>query len=159
MSGVITLDEAAQFLWHEAYLLDRRDYASWLDLWSDDGLYIVPIDAEEGDYADRLNYIYDDAKMRRMRVARLESSHSMSALTAATTVRSTSRFIVEDQRGDECDISAAQVLVEYRRDKSQCLGADVDVTLRRTSGGLKLVKKVVRLVNREDAVNAAGYLL
>jgi 3-phenylpropionate/cinnamic acid dioxygenase small subunit len=159
MNGGITMQEASEFLWHEAHLLDRRDYAAWLDLWSDDGLYIVPIDASDGDYANRLNYIYDNAAMRRMRVARLESSFSMSALTAAKTVRTTSRFVANESRDGELDLTAAQVLVEYRRDRTQTLGADLDVTLRRSSNGLCVAKKVVRLVNSEDAVNAVGYLL
>lgn len=158
MSGTTPLQDAINAVWHEAYLLDERDYENWLDLWTDDGLYIVPIDKGREDFADRLNYAYDDAKMRKMRVARLRSSHSMSALTAASTVRTVSRFTVMDERPSEIDVRAAQIVAEFRRDKSATVAANVDFTLRRVDGELKLAKKVIWLVNSEDAMNAMGYL-
>lgn len=103
MTQDIAFDEAIAFVWREADLLDRGDYDEWLDLWADDGLYIIPIEKDVDDYATVLNYIYDDAKMRRMRVARLTSSQSMSAATAAETVRTVSRFV--ETTGDGIGIS------------------------------------------------------
>jgi len=158
MNTTIPLQDAMNAIWTEAYFLDERNYDDWLDLWTDDGLYVVPIEKGSEDFADRLNYAYDDAKMRKMRVARLKSSHSMSALTVASTVRTVSRFIVTQERADEIDVCAAQLVAEFRRDKSATIAANVDYTLRRVDGKLKLAKKVVWLVNSEDAVSAVGYL-
>jgi 3-phenylpropionate/cinnamic acid dioxygenase small subunit len=76
---MITLEEGLPFVWREAELLDRLAYAEWLDLWTADGLYIVPIDRGDGDPADALNIIYDGAEMRAARVKRLLSGFSMSA--------------------------------------------------------------------------------
>ena len=106
-----------------------------------------------------LNYAYDDADMRRMRVARLKSRFSMSALTAARTVRTVSRFIVTGSGPDGMTLRAAQHLVEYRRDATRTVAADVDYRLRREDGKLRIARKVVKLVNSEDAVSGIGYLL
>lgn len=159
MSQQITLQAASELLWQEADLLDRRAYDEWLDLWTDDGLYIVPIERDVEDYADVLNYAYDDAKMRRMRVIRLKSSHSMSALTASNTIRTVSRFVPLESADNEIRIRAAQHLVDYRRDSLRTTAADIEATIRRTDEGLKLVRKVVHLINCEDAVSGMGYLL
>lgn len=153
------LQTAAEFLWREADLLDRRAYDDWLDLWADEGLYIVPIERDAPDYADVLNYAYDDAKMRSMRVKRLQSSFSMSALTASNTVRTVSRFVLLQQNDDEICVRAAQHLVDYRRDNLRTLAADVEATLQLTAEGPRLSRKVVTLVNCEDAVTGMGYLL
>ncbi|MFC3051992.1 aromatic-ring-hydroxylating dioxygenase subunit beta [Kordiimonas pumila] len=159
MTQKITLEEAAALLWQEADLLDHREYDAWLNLWSDDGIYVVPIEKGVEDFANRLNYAYDDGEMRRMRVARLKSSYSMSAIAAADTIRTVSRFVVTGERSNEIDIRAAQILVEYRRDKTRPIAANVDVTVRRTENGLKLVKKVIWLAHSEEAVSGVGYLL
>jgi 3-phenylpropionate/cinnamic acid dioxygenase small subunit len=84
---------AIAFIWKEAELLDRKDYATWQTLWTDDGYYVVPIDQETTDFAATLNYAYDNAHMRKIRIERLTSGHAMSAVDAAATVRTVSRFV------------------------------------------------------------------
>ncbi len=37
---------AIAFVWQEAEILDKKDYAAWSALWADDGHYVVPIDPE-----------------------------------------------------------------------------------------------------------------
>ncbi|MFC7291379.1 aromatic-ring-hydroxylating dioxygenase subunit beta [Hirschia litorea] len=155
----LTFENVVQFLWREAEILDTQSYDEWLELWDKEGLYIIPIDQTAEDYADTLNYAYDDDKMRRKRVVRLQSSFSQSALTAARTVRTTSRFVVVDHSENEMTLRAAQHLVEYRRDIIRILAADVDIVVINTNDGLKLKKKIVKLINGEEAVSAMGFLL
>ncbi len=47
---------AIAFIWKEAELLDKKDYAAWQALWTEDGYYVVPIDPDTTDYAASLNY-------------------------------------------------------------------------------------------------------
>lgn len=159
MSDALNLSAVSEFMWREADLLDRRQYEEWLDLWTDDGLYIVPIQREAEDYADVLNYAYDDAKMRKMRVVRLMSRFSMSAASASITIRTTSRFVLESQTGAVITVRAAQHLADYRRDRMALVAADIEATIRQTPDGLKYEKKIVRLANSEDAVSGFAYLL
>ncbi|MDP1304428.1 aromatic-ring-hydroxylating dioxygenase subunit beta, partial [Klebsiella pneumoniae] len=81
---------AIAFIWKEAELLDKKDYAAWQALWTEDGYYVVPIDPDTTDYAASLNYAYDNAHMRKIRIERLTSGHAMSAVDAAATVRTVS---------------------------------------------------------------------
>ena len=159
MNNDISIDEAIAFVWQEADILDRRDYGAWLDLWAEDGLYIIPIEADAEDYADVLNYVYDDAGMRRMRVARLTSSASMSASSVAETVRTVSRFVKTGGAGGEIRLRAAQHLAEYRRHTHRMVPANLDVELRREDGAIKYVRKVVTLASREDGIQGIAYLL
>lgn len=160
MNGVIIdLQEAAEFIWLEADLLDSHDYKPWLALWSESGRYVVPIDRDATDYAARLNIVYDDGELREARVKRLRSGFSMSAAPPARTVRTVSRFRRIEATDAGLTLQAAQHIVEYKFDRTRLLAADVTYRLIRSEGGLKLDLKVIRLINSDDAQHGIGYLL
>lgn len=151
--------QAIELIWHEAALLDAKDYQAWDALWTDEGRYVIPIDPDTDDFDGSLNMVNDDTRMRRMRIERLTSGYSMSALAAARTVRTVSRFTVEDRSEDSVKVRSAQILVGFKRDDQQTLAADVTHRIRYTESGPRLDLKVIRLVNSQAAVNASGYLL
>lgn len=150
---------AAQLVWHEADLLDRRQYEQWQDLYTEDGVYVVPIDATTEDFDNTLNMVYDDARMRRMRVTRMTEGYAIAAVDAARTVRTVSRFVVEAVTDEEVTLRCAQVLVAYKRGRHDLWAGDVTHRVRLCDDGDRIALKVVRLVDSEDAVPAAGFLL
>lgn len=152
-----TLAAAAEFIALEADLLDTRDYAAWLDLWDHDGRYVVPVDPEESNFLDTLNYAYDDAAMRSMRVRRLTSGESMSASHAARTLRVVSRFRLIEE-GSVIRLRNAQLLTEYKFDRHRTYAANVEWALRPEGDGFKIVEKVVRLINGGDALAGITFL-
>jgi len=154
-----SLQLAAEFIWREAELLDRKDYQQWADLWSETGRYVVPIDPDTTDFEASLNYAYDDARMRAMRIERLTSGHSVSAVDAARTVRTVSRFTEVSSDADVIEVRSAQILVAYKRERHTLFAADLTPRLRFTQAGIRLEQKVVRLINSTDSLNALGFLL
>jgi 3-phenylpropionate/cinnamic acid dioxygenase small subunit len=155
----IELQQAIEFIWREADLLDAQDYPSWLALWSVTGHYVIPIDRDGDDHAAHLNVVYDDHAMREARIQRLRSGLSMSASPSARTVRTVSRFRALDDVEGASVIRCAQHLVEYKYDRTRILAADVTYRLVHTDSGLILDQKVVRLINSDDALFGIGYLL
>jgi 3-phenylpropionate/cinnamic acid dioxygenase small subunit len=155
----VELQEAIEFIWLEADLLDSQDYPEWLSLWTAGGLYVIPIERDGDDHAAHLNIVYDDQAMRSARVKRLTSGLSMSASPSARTVRTVSRFRKLDDVDGATVIRCAQHLVEYKYDRTRTLAADVTFRLVRAGAGLALERKVVRLVNSDDALFGIGYLL
>ncbi len=164
----ISLQEAMEFIWLEADLLDGQDYAAWLALWTLTGRYVIPIERSGDEHADRLNVVYDDRLMRAARVQRLQSGLSMSANPSARTVRTVSRFRALGCHDGVTHLRCAQHLVEYKYERTRTLAADVSYRLVRTGGGaadggagggIALDEKVVRLINSDDALFGIGYLL
>ncbi|SFV15092.1 aromatic-ring-hydroxylating dioxygenase subunit beta [Pseudoduganella namucuonensis] len=153
------LGRAIAYIWAEAEILDRKDYAGWAALWAEDGKYIVPIEHGTDDYAGRLNYVYDDARMRRLRVERLSSGHSMSAADAAKTVRTVSRFRLVSEAGGVVEVNSSQVVVGYKRGKHTLYAADLTHRIDLAGETPRLLQKVIRLVNAEDSLSAIGFLL
>jgi len=158
----IELQDAVEFIWLEADLLDRQDYSEWLALWTATGHYVIPIDRDSEDYAAQLNIVFDDHAMRAARVQRLKSGLSMCASPSARTVRTASRFRRLGDAHGTTVIRCAQHLVEYKYDRTRILAADVTYHLTRAhgaGGALALENKIVRLVNSDDALFGIGYLL
>lgn len=151
---------AIQLIWHEAALLDRKDYTSWEELFTEDGLYIVPIDRETEDFHGSLNMIYDDKRMRSLRVQRMMQGYAPSAVAAAITTRVISRFEVLSVSDEEVTISSAQIITAYKRHNTDVLGADLIHKIRFSDDGTsQIVQKVARMINSEDAINAAGFFI
>jgi 3-phenylpropionate/cinnamic acid dioxygenase small subunit len=158
-NSAISLDEAITLIWTEADLLDRRDYEAWLALWTRDGHYVIPVDPDARDHVDMLNYAYDDADMRRMRVDRLVGGHAISSTPAARSVRTLSRFRLMEAGRAHCVVHCAQHLVEYKFERQRLYAADVIYRLTRADAALKLDEKIVRLINAGDALGSLSYLL
>ena len=154
-----TLQEAMEFIWSEADLLDSKSYAEWLELWREEGIYVVPIDPETEDFAATLNYAYDDAEMRQARVKRLTGTSAISVTAAARTVRTVSRFRQLEVEGAQIRVRCAQHLIECKRGVQRLYAGDLTYDIVRDAGSLKLLRKVVRLINSTEALGGIAYLL
>ena len=158
-SDAISLDQAVRFIWAEADMLDQHQYQDWLALWTPDGKYVIPGAAEGDDFENSLNYAYDDGAMRKLRVARLIGGMSISAASAARTLRTVSRFRLIKSDAGACEVRCAQILVEYRREQQRNYAANLSYRLRVAGEGLLLERKVIRLINSADALAGIGYLM
>lgn len=154
----IAFAEAQAFIWREAELLDTLTYKAWLELWTAEGYYVIPGDRAGGDVTAKLNIVYDDDAMRRMRVKRLTSGFAMASSPPARTVRSVSRFVVGATGPGAIEVRGAQMLVEYKYERTRLLAADVEYRIVATAEGLKLDRKVVTLINADDPLHGIGYL-
>lgn len=150
---------AIELVWQEATLLDDKDYPSWEELFTEEAIYVVPIDPETEDFSSSLNMVYDDKRMRHMRVERMMQGYAPSAVAAARTVRVISRFVVESVSDDSVTLRSAQILSAFKRNNFQTIGADLTHTIALHDDGDRIAQKVARLINSEDAVNAAGFLI
>ncbi|WP_116200314.1 aromatic-ring-hydroxylating dioxygenase subunit beta [Amycolatopsis circi] len=146
----------------EAELLDRTEYHVWEKLFTEDGIYVIPIDRETDDFAGSLNMVYDDARMRQMRIARMTEGYALAAVDSARTVRTVSRFVPESVSDNEVVLRSAQILVAYKRGNHDLWAADLVHRIQLSPEGPegdRIALKIVRLVNSDDAVPAAGFLL
>ncbi|TNC08349.1 hypothetical protein FF100_29560 [Methylobacterium terricola] len=155
----ISLQDAMEVAWLEADLLDSADYDPWLALWTPDAIYVVPAEPAGDDFENTLNIAYDDAAMRAKRVERLRSGQSVSASPVARTVRLLSRFRILSSEAGRCELRCAQILTEYRRERERMHTADITFVLVRTPDGLRIARKVVRLINASDAITGVSYIL
>lgn len=149
---------ARAFIDHEADLLDRLAYLEWLELWAQDGRYILPIDRQAADYANQLNHIYDDASMRRQRVNRLLSGRAPSATPIIRTVRTVGRVRLLETDTGALVVSSSLLIVSFKRQVHTLIAADVTHRLIRGADGLKIGEKRVLLINSDEPLAEMGFL-
>ena len=66
------------FVVREARLLDECRYDEWLDLWTDDGLYWVPLVPGQTEALQHNSHLHEDKLLRTLRVERLKSPRAFS---------------------------------------------------------------------------------
>lgn len=153
------LNEVTAFIWQEADMLDHGEFDAWLALWQTDGTYIIPIDPEQTDLENTLNYAYDNQHMRELRVQRLTSGESISTSPRPRTVRSISRFRVLGVDNGVVSVRCAQNLREFRKDVLKHYSADLEYQLVRSGDSFKIQRKLIKLINSTDTLAGIGYIL
>ncbi|SEQ62569.1 3-phenylpropionate/cinnamic acid dioxygenase, small subunit [Pseudomonas sp. NFACC02] len=153
------LQEVTAFIWQEGDMLDHGEYDGWLKMWTGKGTYIIPINPEETDFENTLNYAYDDHHMRELRVQRLTGGESISTSPQPRTVRTQSRFRVLADDGVQVTVRCAQNIREFRKESLKFYSADLTYQLIRSEGSFKIQRKVVSLINSDDALAGIGYIL
>ncbi|AQS83848.1 MAG: aromatic-ring-hydroxylating dioxygenase subunit beta [Acetobacter aceti] len=155
----IALDQAIELVTQEADLLDHGEFTQWLSLYTTDGLYIVPIDPSGDDFEKTLNYAYDNAHMRKLRVQRLLGGRAISAMPPARTVRLLGRYRLLDSSDTWCKLRCAQILTELRQGRERYYAANITFVLVQTDTGLKIDRKIIRLLTSTEALTAVSYIL
>ncbi|MBV2149809.1 hypothetical protein KRZ98_16300 [Sphingobium sp. AS12] len=155
------LGRANDVLFHEAALLDGQDYAAWLEMWAPDALYIVPTAYESlEDYSTVLNYIHDDADMRRRRVQRLLSGSVHAMTPPSRTLRSVSqvRLLERDALRDEVRVTSSLYILVARSGTQRMIGAQVEHRLRLGSAA-PIAGKICRLLDADQAQGDLTFLI
>lgn len=150
----LTREEAEAFLIQEARLLDDGQLNEWLNLFSADGIYWLPM-VDGSDPEREPSLIYDTAKAREQRVYSLRHAAHYAQRPASRTVRFISNVEV-NPGADAVSVRSNLLLLEFRPgDRQQVglaqqrlLGARCEHRLRREDGWKILLKKVL-LVDRD----------
>jgi len=158
MMNLELLQKVTAFISTEADMLDQCEYENWHELWDDDGLYIVPVDPHEQDFLNTLNYALDDKEMRRLRVARLTGGESASTSPLPRTVRQVSRFRILKDEDNMVTVRCAQFLSEYRKEAVRYNSANLEFQLLKLGDSFKIKRKLVRIINSDDAQVTVGYI-
>ncbi|MEC9262092.1 MAG: aromatic-ring-hydroxylating dioxygenase subunit beta [Pseudomonadota bacterium] len=146
------------FLNLEADMLDNKEYHDWLELWNDDGFYIVPVDHDVTDYSAAVNVAYDDKEMRELRVARLTSGDAVSTVGAEKTVRTVSGVRVLSEDNNLIAARYKYCLFENNKNGIRQFPATVEVKLSPLGDTFKIVEKVVKVMKSAQHLTTINYL-
>lgn len=161
----ISRAQAEDLLFHEARLLDDRRLEEWLALFTDDGLYWIPID-EAAPIAANASLIYDDANRRAERVDHYLHNAFPSQSPRSRTVHAISNVIVEPH-AEGAAVRSTQVVYEMRTGdftqvglgEVQAVPAIVEHLLREVGGSFRIVQKKILLINRDTWQGNMMFLL
>jgi 3-phenylpropionate/cinnamic acid dioxygenase small subunit len=147
-------------LYREARLLDENRLDEWLALFTDDAVYWVPAGGDAPDPTRHVSLVYDDRQRLGLRVDRLQGSHAYGQDPPSRICRIVTNVEVDDitTGAGEIDVHSVLTLVEVRAGKQHLYAARCRHRLR-DQAGLKIARKEVRLVNRDDVFDNLTLLL
>ncbi|MDR7521907.1 MAG: aromatic-ring-hydroxylating dioxygenase subunit beta [Armatimonadota bacterium] len=162
MSERLTAEEAERFLFAEARLLDERRFEEWEALFTDDGVYWLPIDPDR-DPSQAVAIIYDDRRRLHERVYRLTKTPVLDQNPPSRTIRFVSNVEVTDGEGaGEAVVHCRQLIAEMRPggpgqeglNAPRLFAARCQYRLRQVGGAWKIaLKQVVLLTSDEPQYN------
>jgi 3-phenylpropionate/cinnamic acid dioxygenase small subunit len=152
-TSVETYWEVYSFLMHEAELLDERRERDWLDLFTDDAEYLMPVrvnrERGEGDgFSQEAFYFEETRGSLELRVRRLETEYAWAEDPPSRTRHFVTNVrIVESEEEDEVAVRTNLLLYRSRGSdpKHDLLSAERKDTLRKEDGQWKLRKRVILL--------------
>jgi 3-phenylpropionate/cinnamic acid dioxygenase small subunit len=159
-TGRITLAEAQDFIFTEARLADDHRYDDWEALWADNGVYWVPAAGKSLEDPDsNISVIYDNRSRIALRVAQLKTGkrHSQDPASSITRVISNIQLLREDP--DSVETRASFIAVESRTRGLTTWAGTIRHTLTRPGGAIRMSRKVVLLVNRDQPMPTLAFLI
>jgi benzoate/toluate 1,2-dioxygenase subunit beta len=141
--------EIEPFLYREAWLLDHGRFHEWLELFTNDATYWIPLQADQADPLTTSSIVYDDRRLLEVRVRQFQHPRAHARTPAPRTVHQVGNVQVVEAGAHDVRVDSTLVLVEYRRERQRVWGALVEHRLRRTAAGLRIAAKRVDLVNSE----------
>lgn len=146
-----------QFLFLEARLQDEHRYSEWEALWDDDALYWVPM-REGADPSKEVSYIYDNRQRITSRIRQLNTG-LRHAQSPQSKLRRTISNIEITGVGEYVEVEANFILVESRRPTLTVWGGRTSYVLIRHGDSFKMRRKMVLLVNCEQAIDNIAFLV
>ncbi|CAM3978525.1 2-halobenzoate 1,2-dioxygenase small subunit [Bordetella tumbae] len=154
------------FVYHEAMLLDTRQYEAWLSLFTQDGLYWMPLSPDDGvtdstppDESPAL--LYEDLLLLRLRVQRYANprAHSLHPAVRGLRVLQAPAVIDADESSGKFHTRTPFMYVETQGDTQRVLAATAYHTLVREAGQWRIQRKKVVLLNADASLPAIQLLL
>lgn len=149
----ITKHDIIDFLYDEVRMLDDGRFTEWLDLWTEDGHYWMPLNYNQADPLTETSLLYEDQFMLRLRVERLNGARTFSQKP-----KSRCHHVIQRPYVDEMDHDAGRYVtttrmhyVETRLDEQFLLALTATHELVLRDGTLKIANKKVEILNCDAA--------
>lgn len=139
----ITRDDVEDFLFLEAELLDDWKLNEWLELFTEDGAYMVPATDVDPDAspATSLFYVADDRFRLEQRVERLLKKTAHAEYPQSKTRHLVSNIRIRKREGDELEVGAAMVIYRTKAGLCETYIGNYRYQLAANEEGLKIREK------------------
>jgi 3-phenylpropionate/cinnamic acid dioxygenase small subunit len=142
-----------QFLFHEARLLDTQQYEAWLELFTDDATYWIPLEKDQASPLDTSSIIHDDKALLELRVKQARHPRAHARLPLARTVHQVGNIVARD-----LVVQSSLIVVEFRNEKQRVWAGLAEHRLVRNGDSFRIAHKRVDLVNSEGELDGIAIL-
>jgi 3-phenylpropionate/cinnamic acid dioxygenase small subunit len=167
--AVLTRADAEALIYRECRLLDQLDLEEWLTLFTEDGIYWLPIaDGDPGEAAELISIVYDDAERRSERVYRTLHTPVLDQNPRSRTVHLVGNVEVgePDPEGDT-PVLCSQIVAELRPggqaqvglNRTRVFAARCEYRLRPGPSGWRIALKKVLLLDADQPLYNLTFVL
>jgi len=144
----LSRSEAEDFLFRQSECIDTRDFASWIDLFTPDGIYWIPARLEDSDPKTQLSFMYDDVPSMVARCERLldAGTAGQQPVTRSSHIVSNVR-IAESSTQGEVVVKSRFHVTQFRRDVLKSYAGSYTHHLVATGEGIKIRSHRVDLID------------
>ncbi len=144
-----TIDDAAAiaFVYAEARILDEKRLDDWYELFTEDGIYWMPLTRGQPDGLNHNSLFYEDRLLLKVRIERLKNPRSFSQAVPSHCHHVLQQPMIESREGELVVVRSPFLYVETRRDEQLMLGATAYHHLVPVGGAIRMRLKKVELVN------------
>ncbi len=148
--GTETRLAVEHFLYRQAEILDEKLWDDWLALFTEDGHYWMPAEADQTDGEGVPNIFWEDLNLMRMRIRRNAHPQAHSQAPENRLCHVVSNVIVESEDGDgDIVVRSRFHCAEYLRYEVRSFTGKYRHYLAKTPNGYRIALQRVDLVNRE----------
>ena len=146
--------DLAQFVYNEAQLLDEKRFEEWYELFTEDGLYWMPLSRDQAEGRTQTSLFYEDRLLLKVRIERLHSPNAFSQAEPSWCqhVLQAPRVESRDETTGSCVLRTPFMYLEVQRDDQQVYAGVAWHHLIVRDGKLRMQMKKIDLLNRESAL-------
>lgn len=144
------------FVVREARLLDEKKYEEWNRLFTDDGIYWVPLVPDQPDGINHTSHMYEDKLLRELRIERLKSPRAFSQQPPSRC-----HHLLQTPTVEAFEPQANRYVVRTEFHYAECQGDELQFLvghflhhLTVQDGALRMTLKRVNLLNPDAALPA-----
>jgi len=144
--------KVAEFLAHEADLLDSGKFDEWLNLFDLDAIYWIPTSSDQTDMKGQVSIILEDVPLLKLRIQRLSHPRAYSVTPPPETVHLIGNVTVAKQ--NKTIITNSKLIVtEAREDLENRFTGSVTHELRPLKGGFRIKSKRIDLLQSGGSIS------
>ena len=144
------------FVVREARLLDDKRYEEWNALWTDEGMYWVPLVPGQPDGINHTSHLYEDKLLRTLRIERLKSPRAYSQQPP-----SRAHHLLQTPTVESADAAANRYVLRTEFHYTEAQGDEIEFFvgtvyhhLTMQDDELRMTLKRVNLLNSDAALPA-----
>jgi 3-phenylpropionate/cinnamic acid dioxygenase small subunit len=141
--------EIEQFLYRQSELLDSKLWQDYIDLFTHDGVYWMPVTPDQTEWEGSPSIFAEDKYMMEVRMGRVSHPTAWSQVPMWGTSHVIGNVVLESEAPNEWVVRSRFHMMELRRDSVRHFGGTYRHTLVREHGQLKIKLQRVDLFNSQ----------
>jgi 3-phenylpropionate/cinnamic acid dioxygenase small subunit len=145
------MHQVQTLLFRQAAMLDAKCWADWIALFSDDGVYWMPSNPDQTDWASQPSIFAEDPLLMEVRMGRLQHPNAWSQAANWSTNHIVGNVMIEHADKDTLEVYSRFHMLELRRDNVRHFAGSYRHSLVRVGSDWKIKLQRVDMANAQGA--------